>query len=432
MIAAGIGVLAVGRRPSSSGADRIPELPVGEYSGVSCQPNSDGVGMGFRVGATGVESIDTMRRTVNVKAGKANSRKLASGTRGKSIRSRIVPSIVLVASLVGCSGASETGRVPGGESGGYVTAGDNVRLFYRALGRGRDTLVALHGGPGMDSEYLWPDFTPLFEQHVVVFYDQRGGGRSGLPSDTTALRIDDHVRDLEAVRMHLGLEKMVLIAHSFGPALAAMYAARHPERVARMIFLGAVPPRRGDFFERYAAEINSRLTEEEQRRLPELYEGMLSGNDAKGACREYWAIAMRPRMAEPERVSELKGDPCAARVEALQFGMRNTSRVTWASLGDWDFADRMAEVQAPTLVIHGEAEPIPMDLVEEWTAVLPHGRLLRIPGAAHFPYVERADLVWPAVEKFLTGVWPVDAMAAPGVDPHGGETSSEGREGIDR
>ena len=62
------------------------------------------------------------------------------------------------------------GRVPG----------DGAALFYRMVGTGPDVLVMIHGGPGMDMGYMVPDFGPLAERHRLLFYDQRGGGRSEL------------------------------------------------------------------------------------------------------------------------------------------------------------------------------------------------------------------------------------------------------------
>jgi proline iminopeptidase len=79
---------------------------------------------------------------------------------------------------------------------------------------------------------------------------------------------------------------------------------------------------------------------------------------------------------------------------------------TSEALGDWDFRAGLARVTAPALIVHGETDAIPMDLVEEWTTALPHARLVKIPGAAHFPYVERPDLVWPAIEAFLLATPP--------------------------
>src|SRR5438128_954508 len=73
------------------------------------------------------------------------------------------------------------------QQAGYITTPDSARLFYRMVGRGSDTLIAIHGGPGVDLESIAGDFTPLTEKHVVIFYDQRGAGRSTLPRDTTSL-----------------------------------------------------------------------------------------------------------------------------------------------------------------------------------------------------------------------------------------------------
>jgi proline iminopeptidase len=71
------------------------------------------------------------------------------------------------------------------------------------------------------------------------------------------------------------------------------------------------------------------------------------------------------------------------------------------SYGDWDIRAALKAVPAPTLVVHGEEESIPMDLVQEWVTSMPHATLMRVPRAAHFTYAERPDLVWPAVERFL-------------------------------
>src|SRR6185295_16424038 len=74
---------------------------------------------------------------------------------------------------------------------GYVTVSDGARLFYRTSGQpgpGIDTLIAIHGGPGLDLGTIYNDMAVMFgTRHVVIYYDQRGGGRSELPADTTRL-----------------------------------------------------------------------------------------------------------------------------------------------------------------------------------------------------------------------------------------------------
>src|SRR5581483_12448822 len=146
---------------------------------------------------------------------------------------------------------------------------DNQTIWYTIKGKGAP-IVVIHGGPGMDSGSLRGDLTPLEANHRLVYYDQRGGGRSSLPADTKLLTIDHHVDDLEALRKHLGIDKITIVAHSFGPAIAAQYAIKYPEHIDRMIFLGPIPPRKGKFFEEFGATIRARLTDEQRKRSAEL------------------------------------------------------------------------------------------------------------------------------------------------------------------
>lgn len=292
--------------------------------------------------------------------------------------------------MIGCGSASES-----------LETQDGVRIFHRSVGSG-SPIVVIHGGPGMDHESLAADLEPLAATHRLVFYDQRGGGRSSLPERDELLTIDHHVRDLEALRHHLGLDRMTLLAHSFGPAIAALYAAEHPDRVERMIFLGPIPPRRSTFFEDYGAELNARLSNGQRKRLDELSAEIVSARgDAKKACREFWAIATPPRLAASMDVSVVKSDLCTATPEAIRYGMGRTNPATFASLGDWDWSARLARVTAPTLVIHGEEDAIPLRLVREWETALPNARLVALPRTGHFPHAERPEETFGAIEAFL-------------------------------
>jgi proline iminopeptidase len=314
--------------------------------------------------------------------------------------------VVIALGLAACRASAPAAPTAAAATEGRL-AGDGASLFYRMIGSGPDVLVMIHGGPGMDSGYMVPDFAPLAEHHRLLFYDQRGGGRSELLRDDPALyTMEHHVADLEALRRHFHLERMTLVAHSFGPALAASYAIAHPDRVARMIFLGPVPPRAGDLWTRYGASLESRLTADERTEMARLEEGMVRGTDPVAACRAYWAIAVKPRVASADLAAKVTGDFCGAGPDAIRAGMAIAGPHTLTSLGDWDMRPKLSAVAAPTLILHGELEAIPMDLVEEWTKALPHATLVKVPGASHFPYVERPDLVWPAIERFLRAAPP--------------------------
>lgn len=286
---------------------------------------------------------------------------------------------------------------------GFVVTSDSMRLFYRVIGAGRDTIIAIHGGPGVDLESIAGDFAPLGARHVVIFYDQRGTGRSTLPRDTTRLSASLQVADLDAVRRHFRLERVTLVAHSYGPLLAATYAIAHPAVVRKMVFFGPVPPMRGAFWARFGESMATRLDSTARGRMSAANRRLADTTaDAREACRAYWEEAMRPRLAEPDRTLPLiRSDLCASAPAGIRYGLTTTNRVVMASYGDWDLRAALQAVQAPTLVVHGEEESIPMDLVEAWVLALPHARLLRVPQAAHFAYAERSEFVWPAVEAFL-------------------------------
>jgi len=291
---------------------------------------------------------------------------------------------------------------------GYTTMSDSARLYYRVMGRGPDTIIAIHGGPGLDHESIANDFAVLAAKHTVIFYDQRGGGKSTLPKDTSTLVAARQVQDLEELRRHFRIARVTLVAHSYGPLLAASYALAHPDRVKRMVFFGPVPPRQGDFWQRFSKSLGARLDSDQRARMSEAAKRMidpaLSEAENRQACRDYWAIGLRPRLAQPEKTTSLvKSDLCATDVAGIRYGNRTGNRVIMGSYGDWDLRAKLRTLTVPTLVVHGEEESIPMDLVEEWVTSMPNAKLMKVPHAAHFTYAERPELVWPAVERFLAG-----------------------------
>ncbi len=285
---------------------------------------------------------------------------------------------------------------------GYIATADSIRLFYRVAGHGRDTIIAVHGGPGVDLESIYGDFTPLFDKHVVIFYDQRGAGRSTLPADTSVLTSAAQISDLDAVRRHFKLDRVVLVAHSYGPLLAATYAIAHSDHVRAMVLMGPVPPRRGDFWQRFGQTMRSRMDSAQRAQSADANRRLAAGDNIRQACRDYWAAALRPRVADPENgVSRIHSDLCASDPAGIRYGLTKTNAAVMGSYGDWDLRPSLRTLNVPTLIVHGEEDAIPMDMVAEWTTI-PGSRLVRVPHAAHMLYAERPEIVWPEVERFLT------------------------------
>src|SRR6185436_3719560 len=94
-------------------------------------------------------------------------------------------------------------------------------------------VVVLHGGPAAHHEYLLPAFARLADQFHLIFYDQRGGGRSRVEPGVD-LSLAAHLADVADVLDAHDLRRAHLCGYSFGGFLAMLFAARHAERVDRL------------------------------------------------------------------------------------------------------------------------------------------------------------------------------------------------------
>lgn len=292
---------------------------------------------------------------------------------------------------------------------GYLQGAENVRLYYRVVGSVPDTIVAVHGGPGAGMNAFLPDMEPLAQNHTVIFYDQRGGGRSELPADTSRLDARFFVEDLEAVRRHFGLSRMKIVAHSFGAILVARYIQSYPKRVARLVFLGATGPKRSEAA-KLAQKHYAAMDSVTFKRYIELIHSLLAGTaaDPIAACREYEKILtdLAIKRGEP---TNWRGTTCEASPEAVTYYYHYTARITPATFGDWDFTTAFDDMTAPLLVVYGTQDSLALPQQCGWADAFPNGRLLIVPNAGKGTIADRPDLVLPALESFFKGRWPEGA-----------------------
>ncbi len=108
---------------------------------------------------------------------------------------------------------------------------DGVSLRGRVAGKG-PLIIAVHGGLGIDAEYLSSAFDSLRGTHTIVCFDQRGHGRSDGRESLNQSTRETLVDDIDAVRRHAGADRAIVFGHSYGGFLALEYAARYRDRVA--------------------------------------------------------------------------------------------------------------------------------------------------------------------------------------------------------
>lgn len=265
-----------------------------------------------------------------------------------------------------------------------------VRLYERRIGAGPEVIV-LHGGPGAHHDYLLPGFDLLARRRTLVYYDQRGGGRSAVAREVP-VGWREQVADLEALRVLWGRDQLVLAGYSWGGLLALLYALEHPGRVERLALVSTAPVWRGarEIFEQRFLERGASPVIQQMR--AELASSGLKERDPERYRRRAFELSVAGYFHDPDRVKDLTPFRITGR----------TQTEVWESLGDFDLRPRLHEIGVPAMVLHGDDDPIPL----EASRVLAQGLaapLHVLPDCGHVPYVEAPDRFVELLDPFLPG-----------------------------
>jgi proline iminopeptidase len=279
---------------------------------------------------------------------------------------------------------------------------ESAGLYYREIGQGRPVIV-LHGGPDFDHMYLLPDMDRLAEQFRLIYYDQRGRGKSTenvLPEDVT---LRSEMEDLERVREYFRLESIALLGHSWGGLLALEYALRYPERVSHLILMNAAPVSHGDFL----------LLQERRRERPAADLARLKAIASSAAYQqgdpdtvaEYYRSHFQATLRQPEQLERLirslrssftrKGILKARKIE------KRLLNETWLS-GTYDLLPALRGLNIPTLILHGEHDHIPLECAAHLATSIPGARFSVLNDCGHFSYLECPKEVGKEIDDFFS------------------------------
>jgi proline iminopeptidase len=227
-----------------------------------------------------------------------------------------------------------------------------VRVFERRVGEGPPTVV-LHGGPGAHHDYLLPGFDALARGRELIYYDQRGGGRSPVARETP-VGWREQVADLEELRKQWGPERLTLAGYSWGGLLALLYALEFPDRVERMALVSPAPAWKEArlAFERRFAERN--LAPELQKERSALRESGLRDRDPARYAQRLFELSVAPYFFDPSRARDLTPFRVTGR----------TQQEVWNSLSDYDLRPGISRLSIPAMVLLGEEDPIPRTSAE--------------------------------------------------------------------
>ena len=277
------------------------------------------------------------------------------------------------------------------------SAPDGTTLAYHVTGDG-PPLICLPGGPMQDSVYLG-DLGSLPAHRTVIRLDLRGTGRSATPEDQTSYRCDRQADDVEALRRELGLERLDLLSHSAGANLAALYTARHPDRVASLVLITPSVYAVGLEITAEDRLETARLRRDEPWFTPayQALEALTAGRatpDTWEAIAPFWYARWdETSQTHHEAEAKQRNDEAAA---------------TYGSDGAFTpeaTREALAAFPGPVLVLAGETDlAAPPRVMTEYAGFFPHGELVVQPGAAHFPWLDDEERFVTAVSDWLDRV----------------------------
>jgi proline iminopeptidase len=315
------------------------------------------------------------------------------------MRSFFLFSVVL---LIGCAPSH---LQPRGSSAreGYFAGAEGASLYYHTIGRGPDTVVVVHGFQGNGSRYLAPDLQRLAQGRTILVYDQRGEGRSDSVQTSAKPGLEEHVRDLEALRRHFGLERLRLFGHSGGAAIVMQYAGVHPEHVERALLVAPPPLVGAGYRELTGQRFFARLDSATWARMRALEAGIAQAKDPAPLCREIIATTLpRAFLADSTALGRMRGDFCGAPADRLRTRAARRDAFLRSQQGR-DWGPILERIRVAVLIIHGEQDAIPAESARELARALADGRVLVLPGADHLPWLDQPEQFFSAADAFFRG-----------------------------
>lgn len=248
------------------------------------------------------------------------------------------------------------------------------RLAFWKIGNNDVTVVVLHGGPAAHHKYLRPEFDALSKTASVIYYDQRGCGKSGL-ADSYVWR--DHVEDLRRLIHGASCGKVFLIGSSWGSSLALLYTLYYPEDVIGVILSGTYPWQgREAYYERRSSAYTNN-------------EGVSS----------YCIVESNREARQSTRGGVINETYKVSRVVEIENGLPAIE--TQNSCISAPKLVRFNSILQPVLIFKGNQEGCRIDRAEDYFNVLSNSELFSIEGVCHDPWLGSPKIFFDRCIAFI-------------------------------
>ncbi len=292
------------------------------------------------------------------------------------------------------TGCKSTPQLKPGE--GYVTV-KGGKIWYRILGEGKQTpILMLHGGPGGTSKSFY-QFASLGEDRPVIIFDQLGSGRSGYHTDTTLLKVENFVEQVEVLKTSLGLKEFYLHGHSWGTALALEYYLKYPKGIKAIIFNS--PYFSTSLWKADADTLINTLPDSIQLAIKtgeknHDYESPAYKN-ANEVFNKNFGVR-KIRLTSELDTSTLKGNTFI-----YNYMWGPTEFTATGTLINYNRVQSLKAITVPTLFITGEFDEARPATVKYFQSLVPNSKFVMIDGAGHGTMHDNRSQNISAVKNFL-------------------------------
>jgi proline iminopeptidase len=284
---------------------------------------------------------------------------------------------------------------------GYIPAG-NAELYYREIGQGQPIII-LHGGPDFDHSYFLPDMDRLSDSYRLIYYDQRGRGKSAAnvrPEDVT---IESEIEDLELLREYFRLESVAVLGHSWGGLLAMEYAIRHPNHVSHLILMNTAPASHDDYILLRQEMPRKRAPADVEKLKARSSDARFQEGDPDTVA-EYYRSHFRAALRQPEHLERVIQ---SLRLSFTKEGILKAREIeerlmseTWL-VSEYDLLPKLSQLSIPALVIHADHDLVPVECADHIAQAMPGARFVVLRDCGHFSYLESPDQVRQELADFF-------------------------------
>ncbi len=277
---------------------------------------------------------------------------------------------------------------------GQTFKASNISLYYEVIGNAEGTpLVVANGGPGFDHTYLHLSdaLDRMSKTRRIVVYDQRGNGRSSAIKPGVSCTLRDQIEDLEALRAHIGAERIDLLGHSWGGFLVMAYAARYPQHIQHLLIVDSAAPKWSDTVFLFKDVFPEGVEHEDAANFASQ---MGNQNAAKSALRDYLSMLFY----SPE-----KRDAALAKMADVDEN-REVNQSIGRDLQRFDLNPELPKFRFPTIVMTGRYDMnVAPTVAYKIHKAITGSQFVVFDRSGHMPFYEEPDKFVETVQSFLSG-----------------------------